>query len=100
MAMVGARATELTEELKDEANARMKAAALLGNKTRHKKPSPAQELIPEPANRGQTRDAVGKTIGVSGRLIDFAKVVMPSAAVVGKMPTTPSVGNYVGDLHS
>lgn len=60
MAMVGGRAREIYDA---EASARQKSALKKGSK------SPVQEKLPERGN-GQSRDQVGKAIGVSNPRLD------------------------------
>jgi hypothetical protein len=46
--MAGGRATLLRKKYSDEAKARMREAAVRGNKTRHGKDAPAVENFPQP----------------------------------------------------
>ncbi len=70
--MVAARAREIYDR---DAKERQKAAALIGNKTRHHKEPPVQANLPEPS-REQARDQAGKALGVSGKTVDHATTVL------------------------
>lgn len=69
MSMVGARARDLYDRAAKE---RQKAS---GGDRKSGKAKSVQENLPEPIS-GQARDAVGKAVGVSGRMIDFATKVL------------------------
>lgn len=91
LAMVGARAREIYDK---QAKDRQK-----------RKPHSVQENLPE--QKGQSRDAVGKTVGVSGKSIDHAtrviekgipelaqavdegKMAVSTAAMTSKAPRMP-----------
>lgn len=64
LAMVGARASALREKLEAEAKER---------KTRKPADSVKENL---PSQKGQTRDQIGKAVGVSGKTIDFGTKVL------------------------
>lgn len=66
LSMVGARASTLREKLTSEAKERQRE----GGKSKGK------ENLPYPA--GQTRDIIGKAVGVSGKSIDYAAKVLRS----------------------
>jgi hypothetical protein len=70
--MVGARAREVYAE---QAKERQREAVVKGNKTRHGKESPVPVASPELA-RGETRELLGKAVGVGGRIIDKATRVL------------------------
>jgi ParB-like chromosome segregation protein Spo0J len=71
-AMAGARARAIYDR---QAKERQKAAAVQGNKSRAGKGSPVPANLPEPGN-GDARDQAGKALGVSGKTIDHATLVL------------------------
>ncbi|VTT99080.1 site-specific recombinase : Recombinase OS=Nitrobacter hamburgensis (strain X14 / DSM 10229) GN=Nham_0143 PE=4 SV=1: Resolvase: Recombinase [Gemmataceae bacterium] len=62
---------ESDDQIDRDAKERQKAAALIGNKTRHHKEPPVPANLPEPS-RCDSRDQAGKALGVSGKTVDHA----------------------------
>jgi hypothetical protein len=66
-----ARPAEARDWYDEEAKRRQAEATTRGNKTRHGKELPVQEIFPELApSSGQARDQVGKVFGVNAARSD------------------------------
>jgi ParB-like chromosome segregation protein Spo0J len=74
LSMVGDKVRDIYDK---EGKAAKSAAAIAGNKTRHKKDAaPDVENLPQPANTGKkARDKAAEAVGVSGKLADAARKV-------------------------
>lgn len=73
LAMCAARAKTLRKKLDGEARERMREGGKAGGKGR---PKQGMENLPHPNDSGATRDQIGKTFGVSGKLVDQAAKVL------------------------
>lgn len=81
--MVGARATALTERLAAEAKERQRAA---GGDRKSDRAKSVPERVPEPIVREQTRDQIGKLVGVSGRCRFRDVFQSPDRSEFGPLP--------------
>lgn len=71
--MIGARAVALREKFAADAKERQRAS---GGDRKSERAKSVPELVPEPVAKGETRDQIGKLVGVTGRTIqDAVKVI-------------------------